>query len=174
MRLISLCFFLLTGCFSMEDSVKNAKNKREILDSWASSIAKDFPAIKNVDAKQLDQFRIQSDKPLYILDHRNPDEQKVSLINGAVTTRDAFIKDLPDNARIVVYCTIGARSSEYIKSNMKTLKPNQEIYNLSGGILAWTFHQGQLVQPNKNPTKKVHVFGPAYNIVAEGYEGVSE
>ena len=166
---------LLTGCFSMEDSVKNARNKPQILQGWIKSLAGKYPQVKNASAKELKNFYRQSDRPLYVIDHRNLEEQMVSIIPGALPSRDIDLKDLPENARIVVYCTIGARSSQYVHSQLKSGKAaGREIYNLAGGILAWTFENGDLINTQKKPTKKVHVFGPAYHVVAEGYEGVTK
>lgn len=166
---------LLTGCFSMEDSVKHAKNKPEIIQGWITSLAGQYPQVKNATAKELKSFYVQSDRPLYVIDHRNLEEQMVSIIPGALPSRDIDLKDLPENARIVVYCTIGARSSQYVHNQVKSGKAaGREIYNLAGGILAWTFENGELQNSQKKPTKKVHVFGPAYHVVADGYEGVTE
>jgi rhodanese-related sulfurtransferase len=166
---------ILSGCFSMEDSIKSAENKPEIIQGWIASLSGQYPKVANVTAKKLQEFYIQSDKPLYLIDHRNLEEQMVSIIPGAVPSRDVDIKDLPKDARIVVYCTIGARSSQYVSDQQKAgIANGREIYNLAGGILAWTFVQGELHNPQKKPTKKVHVFGPAYHVIADGYEGVTE
>lgn len=166
---------LAISCFSMEDTLKNAKNKPEIIKSWITSLKGQYPSVKSVSAQELKKMLTQSDRPVYLIDHRNLEEQMVSIIPGATPSRDINLQDLPANARVVVYCTIGARSSQYVQDQSQTNQGSErEIYNLAGGILAWTFVQGELQNPQKQSTKKVHVFGPAYHVVAEGYEGVTE
>lgn len=168
--LLSLAI-IAAGCFSMEDTVKNSKNKPAIIEGWIKSLNGQYPQVKNISAQELKALYSQKDRPLYLIDHRNLEEQMVSVLPGAIPSRDVNLQELPPNARIVVYCTIGARSSQYVSQNNSGPR---EIYNLAGGILAWTFVQGQLINPQKEPTNKVHVFGPAYHVVADGYIGVTE
>ena len=145
---------------------------------WAESIAKKYPQVSNIDAfsakKLVEEQASKTDSPIVFVDHRDLKEQEVSMIKGAIASRDLAIESLPENAQVIIYCTIGERSSWYASKLMEKNLGQRKIFNLSGGILAWTFAEGELVDMQKNPTKKLHVYSPAYNAVADGYEGISK
>ena len=69
---------------------------------------------------------------------------------------------------MVAYCTVGARSSTYARRMGRKGVP---VLNLEGSLLAWTHAGGELTD-GSSPTKRLHVFGPRWNLAADGYEGV--
>ena len=106
-----------------------------------------------------------------LVDVREPRELAVSTIPGALT-RDEFEARKAElkakGATIVPYCTIGYRSGLYTE---ELREQGFEAKNLEGSLLSWTWAGGPLVHDDE-PTKRVHVYGPQWNLVAEGYEGV--
>jgi sodium/bile acid cotransporter 7 len=77
-------------------------------------------------------------------------------------------KDDFRNIPIVAYCTLGFRSGKFAA---KLRGEGFDAYNLRGAILAWT-HAGQPLVDAEGETRRVHVYGRKWNLVASEYEGV--
>ena len=82
--------------------------------------------------------------------------------------QSAAIAIADKNKKIVLYCTIGNRSGRYAK---KLRQQKIESYNLVGGILAWAWDEGQLID-SQGLTKRVHVYGARWNLLPNSYEAV--
>jgi rhodanese-related sulfurtransferase len=101
------------------------------------------------------------DTNLILVDVRQPSEQIVSMLPGAVTPYEfaqKFKTGFPAGKRVVVYCTIGHRSGEYAEELQVKDVP---VQNLEGGILGWTHVGGKLLRDSGGvevPTKKVNVY----------------
>jgi len=129
--------------------------------------ARTFKDTPSVTVEELIKLKKQAN--VVLVDVRELRERKISIIPGAISKED-FQKtgDKHKKQKIITYCTVGLRSGIYAKS----LRENGfEAYNLKGSILAWT-HAQQPLTNDKGPTKAVHIFGPPWNLAAEGYEGV--
>lgn len=116
------------------------------------------------------------DTNLVLLDIRQPDEQVVSMIPQALTTREfaeRFRRGIPKEKRIVVYCTIGYRSGKYA---MELASQGIKAENVEGGLLAWSHIGGPLEVRNPSglttPTKRVHIYSSGWNYLHPDYEAV--
>lgn len=116
------------------------------------------------------------DTNLVLLDVRQPDEQKVSMIPKAMTLpefAERFRKGLPRSKRIVVYCTIGYRSGRYA---MELATKGIRAENLEGGLLAWSHIHGPLEVRNDagfhTATRRVHIYSSGWNFLHPDYEAV--
>lgn len=151
---------------------QNTENKDQVIKAMADAISKKFK-----DAPQISIEEFQSIKDNIILvDVRSEDEIKVSTIKGAITRKEfeATLNNSPESLKdkkIVSYCTIGERSSEY---TIELKKRGLDAFNLKESILGWSQRQLPLVDPNGKDTKKVHVYGEAMNLVPKNYKGVWE
>ena len=91
------------------------------------------------------------------------------MLPGAIRQSDFEARrDEFRNATVVTYCTAGYRSGLYAKQLMGE---GFEVKNLAVSVLAWTHAGGSLVHDGED-TKRVHTYGPDWNLVAEGYEAV--
>ena len=70
------------------------------------------------------------------------------------------MNDIPKNATIVVYCTIGVRS-EQVGARLKKMGYTN-VYNLLGSIIEWVNQDNSIIDSGNNPTKKVHVYTDDY------------
>jgi sodium/bile acid cotransporter 7 len=133
-----------------------------------ASTQRAFPEVPGITAEELK--RVLAEDQIVLVDVRTPAERLVSGIPGAVDvaefeSRAAELAGSP----VVTYCTIGYRSSDYAKT---LLRQGWDVKNLSGSILAWTHVGGELLDPTGEQTRRVHVFGAKWNLVADGYEPV--
>ena len=132
-----------------------------------SQVSRRFPDVKTIGAATLRERLPAGDTVL--VDVRPPAERAVSTLPGAITP-DEFEGRLDElgDCTVVAYCTVGARSSRYARRMGRRGVP---VLNLEGSLLAWTHAGGELTDGSA-PTKKLHVFGPRWNLAADGYEGV--
>ncbi|MGI4736949.1 MAG: rhodanese-like domain-containing protein [Janthinobacterium lividum] len=102
-----------------------------------------------------------------LLDTREAPEFAVSHLRGArLVGYDKFslttVQDLPKNAPIVVYCSVGARSEKIGAQLQQAGFTN--VRNLYGGLFEWV-NEGQPVYTAANqPTAQVHAYAPSWGI----------
>lgn len=96
-----------------------------------------------------------------ILDTREPEEFEVSHLPGAVhvgykTFDESAVADLPKDAEIVVYCSVGKRSEEIGERLKKT--GFTDVQNLWGGIFDWTNRGYPVVDASGTEVCLVHPY----------------
>lgn len=96
---------------------------------------------------------------IYFLDAREKKEFFISHIENAQYIGYNFpdfsaLNKIPNNAIIVVYCSVGYRS-EKIAEKVKAMG-YKNVFNLYGGIFNWANLKLPLVDAKNNPTEKVH------------------
>ena len=136
----------------------------EKIQSWADDIAQRFSVPETSPEALLGNL---ADKSLVIVDVREPVEVEVSTIPGSIT-KQAFTKNLDKykKQKIVAFCTIGYRSSAWVKT---IRQKGFDASNLRGSILMWTHINGPLVDPQDRPTKTVHMSSAPASLLAKGY-----
>jgi len=113
--------------------------------------------------------KLAEPEPPVLVDVRSDQERQVSMIPGAISRRE--FERQPDRfagREVVTYCTIGYRSGLYAQ---KLVDAGWNARNLRGSIVSWTHVGGELLQGGL-PTRRVHVYGRKWNLVAAGYEAV--
>lgn len=148
-------------------STASQEDRRRALERMISQVSRRFPDVKTISAAALRERLPAEDTVL--VDVRSPAEQAVSTLPGALTPEEfeGQREELGD-CTVVAYCTVGARSSKYARRMSRKGVP---VLNLEGSLLAWTHAGGELTD-GASPTKRLHVFGPRWNLAADGYEGV--
>lgn len=167
MKLLSLFTLFVFSFFSSQLlSEEGNLNKVEFL---ARGVAKVFPDVPNLFAKEIIQLLKQKEQNFILVDVRTQKERDVSIIPGAIS-QENFEKNLEryKGKRIIAYCTIGFRSSRFAE---KLIKKGHNAFNLWGSILAWAHEGGELVI-NHTKTKKVHTYSRYWNLLPKGFQGV--
>lgn len=89
--------------------------------------------------------RLQSGAPLQLVDVRQPVEQQISCLPGALNIPyqqlDQHLKELDPQREIVLYCRTGVRSARAVSTLLAA--GFKKVYSLRGGINAWA----RLVDP---------------------------
>ena len=136
---------------------------REMYDGYRQ----EFPSVPGMTAAEL--MSVPPDGNIVLVDVREPEEQQVSMIPGAISAKEfEAARESYRDSQIVVYCTIGARSGHYAAA---LIADGFAARNLEGSILSWTHAGGSLRGP-AGPTKDVHVYGRTWNLAADGYHAV--
>ena len=119
-------------------------------DSVMNKIRNKYPAVKQLSTNELQELlnNKKSITPL-IIDVREPEEYAVSHLHGAfiAVNEDEALKIIAKESKdrfIVVYCSVGYRSSEL--ANKLQEKGFTEIYNLEGSIFKWANEEREIYQ----------------------------
>lgn len=111
------------------------------------------PTIAPEELKTLEQ-------PYVLLDIRTPEEYQVSHLQGARfvnynTAKMEDLADIPKEARVVLYCAVGARSGN-VGVKLQELGYT-DVQHLQGGLFNW-MNKGLPVYDAKGQTNHVHPF----------------
>lgn len=152
MKYIALTFFYLGAVF--------AQDKYEVILEKFKKYNDKFKT------PTISPYKIKGKK--YILvDVRSEEEQKISMIPGAITVQE-FEKNKSKykGKSIVTYCTIGYRSGKYTK---QLIKEKFKAYNLEGSILGWIHTKKKLVDSKGEPTQNVHIYDKNWDYLPKGF-----
>ena len=128
----------------------------------------EFPDIQEITPRELSK-RVEKER-IVLVDVRTPQERAVSIIPNAISKDDFESAPAQYAGRTVVtYCTIGYRSGLYAKELEERGIP---ATNLKGSILAWVNDGLPVVTADGNLTRRVHVYGPRWSLLPDGYEPV--
>jgi len=140
----------------------------------AQNIPPDKPNVKNPEFDQRLQRLLRFSTPLwsveqlheqqdsvYILDTRSQEEFEVSHIPGARflgyrNLQESTLNDIPKDASIVLYCSVGYRS-EKIGNRLRD-RGYSNVYNLYGSIFEWVNNGYPLVNLKGNTTNTIHTY----------------
>ena len=136
----------------------------------------EFPKIRQITTQEFARWLEETTKPRpFVLDARNQVEYTVSQIKAAERI-DPLVPDLaalltvPKDTPIVVYCSVGYRSSKIAQ------KLEQEgfssVFNLSGGIFQWA-NEGRPLFQGDRPTQFVHPYNARWGKLLK-FSGVGE
>lgn len=144
-----------------------AEERVEAIEKMYSDYQKGFPEVPEVEPAELAEALAAGSSVL--VDVREPREWAVSRISGAITI-DAFERDKAQykDRPIVAYCTIGYRSGQFAQ---RLSQDGFDASNLRGSILAWA-HAGQPLVDDEGETTRVHVYGPQWDLLPDGFESV--
>jgi rhodanese-related sulfurtransferase len=153
---LAACLIVLSFLpqFSFGNPELSDAQKRQIVYRMYADYKKDFPAVQDVSPQEA-MALLKSDQVVFV-DVRTPEEMKVSMLPQAVS-RQEFQKDPARYAgkKIVAYCTISYRSGKFAQ---EMTRQGITVYNLTGGILAWTLEGGK-VYDARGETKRIHPTG---------------
>ena len=108
---------------------------------------------------------IKMDKQnMYILDTREEEEYDVSHLKNArhvgyIWFDMRTIYDIPMDANVVLYCTIGSRSEKIAGKLLAAGYKN--VYNLYGGIFEWINERNPVYKLNGVQTSEIHTYDKA-------------
>ena len=147
-------FAFLLFSFSSFSQVKN-KDFKQMLDSMYSHTV---PLISVDSLKHL--------KNVYLLDTREKEEFEVSHLKNARNVGYIWfdmrkIYDIPKDATVVVYCSVGYRSE---KIGEKLIKHGfNNVYNLYGSVFEWQNEGNPLYKTNGVQTTEIHTYNKSWS-----------
>lgn len=151
-----------------DDSALSDLQKKGVVYRMYADGKKDFPEVKDLSPQEV--MERMNKGGLVLVDTRKPAEMQVSMLPGAITKKEFLVE--PNRYKgltVVSYCTISYRSGVFAREMAKEGIP---LYNLKGGILAWTLEGGRVYDPQGRKTQRIHVFGKKWNYAPDGYQTV--
>lgn len=143
-------------------------DKKGIVYKMYADYKKKFPAV--VDVTPQEAMRLLQENQVLFVDIREPAEMQVSMLPGAISKEQLLSESTRYSGYTIVgYCTISYRSGMFAQ---KMASKGLRIYNLKGGLLAWTLEGGKVYDANGDVTKRIHVYGKKWNFAPNGYEAV--
>ena len=141
--------------------------KQQKVETLYSGYQTKFPEVLDVTPRQA--MNLIADQKAVFIDIREPQEQQISMLPGAITEKEFLnnLKSFEDYIKIA-YCTISYRSGKFVQ---KLQKDGIPVYNLRGGILAWV-HDGGKVYNQNGETHRIHVYGQEWNLAPEQYQAI--
>lgn len=162
---LSLC-----GCGGPGDEVAGLsdEDKRAAIEATYEGFRGSFRGVMEVSAEEVAALRREAGA--VVVDVRTDDERAVSVIQGSLSRKE-FRRRLDEfrEVPVVLQCTVGYRSGEYA---MTLLDEGLDARNLRGGILAWVHAGLPVVDSSGMETRRVHVYGPDWDLLPEGFTAV--
>jgi rhodanese-related sulfurtransferase len=126
-------------------------------------------AFPGVDAgAELEAHQVHAQRQnLVLVDCRLSEERAVSTLPGAISLQDFLA--LNEQPRACLYCTIGLRSGIEVA---KLRAQGVDAYNLKGSILSWVHEGYPVLDPNGHSVRTVHVYGPKWDLLPDGWTAV--
>lgn len=148
-----ICFLIILSCsgFKLQAQILNNAYKQLV-----DSLQKEDVAFLSIE-----DFKKLNKQNLYVLDVREEEEFEVSHIKngrhvGYIWFDMRKVYDIPLDAKIVVYCSVGFRSEKIAKKLVDYGYKN--VFNLYGGIFEWV-NQGNPVYTSKGvQTSVIHTY----------------
>lgn len=157
-----LCLVLIVGAAPVAGS--------QTLRVIQERLVEKYPRVDVIAPDELAREIIQADD-LLILDVRSEEEFRVSHIPGALRvdpgaparTISALIERQGNPGIVVLYCSVGYRSTRMANRVRKVLPPDTavDLYNLSGGLFLW-HNQNRLLEDDLGPTEYIHPYDAAH------------
>lgn len=135
------------------------------LDEMVAEINERFDQVSHLSTEALQAWLDDPDRPdPVLLDAREPGEFAVSHLPGAIrvdpeATAGEVREKVKDGASVVVYCSVGYRSSELAKR--LTDAGFRDVQNLEGSIFKWANEGRPLMRANQ-PAETVHPYNRRY------------
>ena len=147
--------------------VADARKKTAVYEMYAG-YKEDFPEVADIKPKEVMEL-LSRKKKVVLVDVRTPEEQRVSMLPGAITREELLSNlDAYRDHTIIGYCTISYRSG---KLAQELRQKGITMLNLKGGLLAWV-HEGGKVYAQGKETQRVHVYGRKWDLAPADYQTV--
>ncbi len=135
------------------------------LEAMKQLVRSKFPKVRQLSTEELARWLADTNSPAPILlDVRKPEEFAVSHLPGAKRIEPSvkaadLIPTFPTNRPVVVYCSVGYRSSELATRLLEAGFTN--VCNLEGSIFQWANEDRPLVA-NGKPAATVHGYNETF------------
>ena len=132
------------------------------------NIAKKFPDARQLSTVELQKWLDDPDrKNPVLLDTRSEKEYEVSRLKNARLFVPGFswgkqVKDISKDTAIVIYCSMGYRSSKMVQKMQDIGYTN--VYNLRGSIFMWA-NEGRTVVRNGKVVKVIHPYKKKWGVL---------
>lgn len=135
------------------------------LEAMKQLVRSKFPTVRQLSTEELAKWLADTNQPApVLLDVRKPEEFAVSHLPGAKRIDPSakpaeVLSSIPTNRPVVVYCSVGYRSSELATRLLEAGFTN--VSNLEGSIFQWANEDRPLEKDGK-PATTVHGYNDTF------------
>lgn len=135
------------------------------LEAMKQLVRSKFPTVRQISTEELAKWLADTNQPApVLLDVRKPEEFAVSHLPGAKRVEPSakpteVLSLIPTNRPVVVYCSVGYRSSELATRLLEAGFTN--VSNLEGSIFQWANEDRPLEKDGK-PATTVHGYNDTF------------
>jgi rhodanese-related sulfurtransferase len=169
--------FLLSGMclFLVGESSQDVRaespgelERRKALQTLMDTNRRSFTGVPEVDTATV--IKLIAEKKVVLVDVRTKKEQAVSMIPGAITAAEFEKNPSVYKDKVVVsYCTVGYRSAKYAQ---QMNRKGMVVKSFNGSIIGWCQANEPLAAPDGKETRRVHTYGPKWDLLPPEYEAV--
>lgn len=152
-------------------------SSEDLINETKLEIKKRFPDVPFVTVQELKELLNSpgDSKPL-LIDVRSSAEFEVSHLKNADNcpldkSLNKFCSDLPQDRKLMVYCSVGYRSAEFVRRLRAQGYVN--IYNLEGGIFEWKNQENPVFQGGQE-VQQVHPYNTKWGKLLKAQYRVSK
>lgn len=163
MRLFALIAALFRGAISVYQA---RGDETADLIYWKKSVRSRFPTVQQLSTEALSGWFADTNRPVpLLLDVRTEAEFAMSHLPKARRVEPGsdpvrLAAELPTNRPVVVYCSVGWRSSELAERLRKAGVTN--VINLEGSIFAWA-NEGRPLETDGKSSAVVHPYNSTFS-----------
>ncbi|MYA18443.1 MAG: rhodanese-like domain-containing protein [Gammaproteobacteria bacterium] len=161
---VSTAFAMATALLLVQaaSTAEAPQERLEAEDRWAKTlriVRETFPDVPQLSTERLAEA-LEADADVVLLDARSKEEFETSHLQGAVratsirSAREA-LKEHGKKSMVVVYCSVGYRSSRLAQKLRATGVEN--VFNLEGSLFKWA-NEGRPVYRASEQVRTVHPF----------------
>ncbi len=169
-KLLILWSFLLIGfasCAQQAPEVRPFIGNPAFDEKISNTISFSVPVMGPADLKN-------ASEKVYILDAREKEEYDISHIPNAQyigynKVDESVLADIPKDAKVVLYCSIGYRSEKVAEKVRK--KGYTNVYNLYGSIFEWVNQGYPVIDKTGKTTKQIHTYNKKWSQWVEDGKG---
>src|SRR6516165_687663 len=166
---VAIALVLIAQVFIIDRTVLPAAQKDSVtLDAVFAWIQRDWPEVSQMSTRELGQrMAANSGVTPLLIDVRTHEEYEVSHLPGAIWAETpsqiaSAVRAASDQKPVVLYCSVGVRSSRAAAKLMESRRGN--VFNLQGSIFQWA-NEGRPLLANDRDVHVVHPYSERWGVL---------
>jgi rhodanese-related sulfurtransferase len=132
-------------------------------------IERDWPEVPQMSTRELAERMTAGNESALLIDVRTREEYEVSHLPGAIwaetpTQIASAVSRASDRQPVVLYCSVGVRSSKAAAQLMRSGRTN--VFNLKGSIFEWA-NEDRPLTANGRPAHVVHPYNQRWGVLLD-------
>jgi len=130
-------------------------------------IQRDWPQVPQMTTRELAERMAGNENAPLLIDVRTHEEYEVSHLPGAIWSETpgqiaSALREASDRQPVVLYCSVGVRSSKAAAQLMRSGRTN--VFNLQGSIFKWA-NEGRPLVANGSAVHGVHPYSERWGVL---------
>jgi len=166
---VAIALLLIAKVFIFDRTALPTAQKDSVTwDAVFAWIQRDWPEVSQMSSRELAQrMAANSGVTPLLIDVRTHEEYEVSHLPGAIWSETpsqiaSVVRAASDQKPVVLYCSVGVRSSRAAAKLMESRRSN--VFNLQGSIFQWA-NEGRPLMANGRVVHVVHPYSERWGVL---------